>query len=164
MPPRACTNPISFRCFITAGERSYSSSMIRPRGVLFRENLRICEDIHFNFQYLRNANKVFHVGTQLYNHSVGNPESGGDDLFSPWGNFPAFLRVHLDGIFQHSLLYPRFGNGADRHGCEPDCPPWPHFAQHRPPGAGLRTKPRQEGQSLRTCSPNGQRSGLCRGI
>jgi glycosyltransferase involved in cell wall biosynthesis len=61
-------NPRQHQLLMSSWAKLFRSKIIRDRQVKFREELRIAEDVAFNFDYLNSAESVFFVNEVIYNH------------------------------------------------------------------------------------------------
>jgi len=69
--------PGRYMMFSYCWGRLFSSSIIKENKVRFLPSLRICEDVHFNFEYMHYVNKVSYIATTAYNYQFGSPKSAG---------------------------------------------------------------------------------------
>jgi glycosyltransferase involved in cell wall biosynthesis len=67
--------PGKFMMFSYCWGRLFSSSIIKEKNLRFSPDLRICEDVLFNFEYLRHCNNAHYINISAYNYRFGNPES-----------------------------------------------------------------------------------------
>lgn len=64
--------PNEYLSFTYCWGKLYSSDIIKKNKIKFDENLRIFEDIEFNYRYLKYVKKVLYVKEPLFNYSIRN--------------------------------------------------------------------------------------------
>jgi len=67
--------PGKFMMFSYCWGRLFKASTIKKYKLEFRPNLRICEDVLFNFEYLRWSHKLVYINVSTYNYRFGSPNS-----------------------------------------------------------------------------------------
>ncbi len=61
-------NPRQHQLLNSSWAKLFRTRIIRDRKLAFREDLRIAEDVAFNFDYLKNVEKVYFLSEVIYNH------------------------------------------------------------------------------------------------
>lgn len=61
-------NPRQRQLLMSSWAKLFRSSIIRDRKVTFREELRVAEDVAFNFDYLQSVESVLFIKEIIYNH------------------------------------------------------------------------------------------------
>ena len=61
-------NPRQRQLLMSSWAKLFRSSIIRDRMVTFREELRVAEDVAFNFDYLQSVESVLFIKEIIYNH------------------------------------------------------------------------------------------------
>jgi glycosyltransferase involved in cell wall biosynthesis len=67
--------PGKYMLFSHCWGRLYKADLIKEHDIRFDSHQRICEDVQFNFQYLRYSRKITYINSAMYNHRFGNPTS-----------------------------------------------------------------------------------------
>lgn len=83
---RGLAEPNRYSMFHYCWGRLYATPVVKEQRLGFREDLRICEDIHFQAEFLRHAQHVHFIRTPIYQHTPGHPNSAGMVTLSddPW--------------------------------------------------------------------------------
>lgn len=61
-------NPRQHQLLMSSWAKLFRSTIIRDQQVRFREEMRVAEDVAFNFDYLKSAESVFFINEVIYNH------------------------------------------------------------------------------------------------
>ena len=67
--------PGKYMLFSYCWGRLFAASLIKDKNIRFISDQRICEDVLFNFEYMRHANGVVYIDAVTYHYRFGNPAS-----------------------------------------------------------------------------------------
>lgn len=65
----------AFVMFSYCWGRLFSASIIKKENLRFISHQRICEDVLFNFQYMRHAQQIHYINSTTYFYRFGRPQS-----------------------------------------------------------------------------------------
>jgi len=106
--------PGKYMMFSYCWGRLFKASIINDNNLRLIPEQRICEDVHFNFEYISYAKKLHYVDTSTYNYRFGNPNSAGMASFLK-GKKPILFFADVWTAYHRILTFvEEFGSHEER--------------------------------------------------